>query len=456
MASSQRVRKEPLYLNSIGYCIKKYGYTRSELAEEIGIDRKTLYFYCTGQLATPKYTLEKIARTLGCSVQELLAAPAISAEETAITALVVQPDDYTTLPLDIESDKSVNRRDFFRETGHIAVAGTLLLTSRDVLGDELLNRFRLALKPLSTLDDKSLRYFERQTEVYWQDRHSAILPSDELLDYALEHFQKIIRVLEKSLLPTQRLQLCAIAGKSALLIGEIYLDRGHYARAREYDNVAILAAKEASYQLLEAIAWGRISLAWIYSTGFQEALSCIQKARSFMIKNPDRSVCFWLAAIEAEVQAALRDEDACLKALDESGRVEDENTVQDNYLIRFDRALLKGYQGACFRRLFDPDDAHSSIYLEKAEKIVQESITLLDPVLKQRLPTFLTDLAEIYLKEEKIELACDQATQAAIHAAQIGLQKVIERLHKFRYGLEPWNNNRYVKRFDEHLQPLLI
>jgi len=174
-----------------------------------------------------------------------------------------------------------------------------------------------------------------------------------------------------------------------------------------------------------------------------------------MVKSADRSVSCWLAAIEAEVQAALRNQAACLKALDQAERVEDENALQDSYLIRFDRVLLKGYQGACFRRLFDPDDAHSIIYLEKAEKVVQDSITLLDPALKQRLPTFLTDLADIYLKEGKIELACEYATQAAVNAAQIRLQKVVERLHKFRFDLEPWKNTQYVKHFDEQLRPLL-
>ena len=491
-------RNEALYPNSIGYCIKKYGYTHSEVAQEIGIARKSLYLYCSGRLATPRYTLTKIARTLGCSIEELMTAPTTHSGEATAAALAVQPEspsqsgetfgfrivltqeyreilpslplppqriidevqgvsdsDHAALSLDLERDESVKRRDFLRETGHTAVAGTLLLTSRDILGDELLNRFRLALKPPSTLDDKLFHYFERQTEVYWQDRHSATLPSYDLLDYALEHFQKVTRLFEKSLLPTQRLQLCAIASKSALLIGEIYLDMGYYTRAREYDNVAILAAKEANYQLLEAIAWGRISLAWIYSESFQKALYCIQKARSFITKNADRSVSSWLAAIEAEVQAALRDQAACLKALDEAEQVEDEKILQDSYLIRFDRVLLRGYQGASFRRLFDPDDAHSIIYLEKAEKVVQDSITLLDPALKQRLPTFLTDLADIYLKEGKIELACEYATQAAVNAAQIRLQKVVERLHKFRFDLEPWKNTQYVKHFDEQLRPLL-
>ncbi|MGB8348685.1 MAG: helix-turn-helix transcriptional regulator [Ktedonobacteraceae bacterium] len=231
-------RNEALYPNSIGYCIKKYGYTRSEVANEIGIARKSLYLYCSGRLAPPRYTLTKIARTPGCSVEELMAAPAVNGKVTTVVlaSQLESPSrsgetfEYSTLAL--KGDESVNRRDFLRETGHSAIAGTLLLTSRDILGDELLNRFRLALKQPSTLDDKLFHYLERQTEVYWQDRHSATLLSSDLLDYVLAHFQKATRLLEGSPLPAQCLQLCAIASKSALLIGEIYLDMGYYARAR--------------------------------------------------------------------------------------------------------------------------------------------------------------------------------------------------------------------------------
>jgi transcriptional regulator with XRE-family HTH domain len=81
--SAQRRTKMAFYPNNIGYCIKKYGYTRTEVANEVGIDRKTLYLYCSGQLAPPKYTLEKIARTLGCSAKELMDAPAEGNEKQA-------------------------------------------------------------------------------------------------------------------------------------------------------------------------------------------------------------------------------------------------------------------------------------------------------------------------------------------------------------------------------------
>jgi tetratricopeptide (TPR) repeat protein/transcriptional regulator with XRE-family HTH domain len=59
------------YPNRIGHCIKKYGYTFTEVADEIGIGRRTLSYYIAGERAAPRYCLEKIARLLGCEVEEL-------------------------------------------------------------------------------------------------------------------------------------------------------------------------------------------------------------------------------------------------------------------------------------------------------------------------------------------------------------------------------------------------
>lgn len=60
------------YPNRIGYCIKKYGYTYTEVAEEISVSRRTLSYYISGERAAPRYCLEKIARLLGCEVEELI------------------------------------------------------------------------------------------------------------------------------------------------------------------------------------------------------------------------------------------------------------------------------------------------------------------------------------------------------------------------------------------------
>ena len=163
----------------------------------------------------------------------------------------------------------------------------------------------------------------------------------------------------------------------------------------------------------------------------------------------------WLASIEAESQASQHNYDTCLKALEEAERIEDQHSSEDNYLIHFDRALLEGYQGACFRRLYCADDTRSAVYLEKAQSVLMDALSRLEPASIQRQPTFLTDLADISIQKGEIEEACERAVQAVTVARQIKLQKVVQRLFTLRHELEPWKNTPYVKALDEHLVPLL-
>src|SRR5581483_908140 len=66
------------YPNRIGYCIKKYGYTYTEVADAIGVARRTLSYYISGERAAPRYCLEKIARLVGCEIEELRGSQAPS------------------------------------------------------------------------------------------------------------------------------------------------------------------------------------------------------------------------------------------------------------------------------------------------------------------------------------------------------------------------------------------
>lgn len=63
------------YSNNIRYCIKRQGYTIQEVANEIGLARRTLTKYISGELPTPRTYLQKIAYTIGCDVEELLQSP---------------------------------------------------------------------------------------------------------------------------------------------------------------------------------------------------------------------------------------------------------------------------------------------------------------------------------------------------------------------------------------------
>ena len=49
------------YPNSVKECIKRQGYTLQEVADEIGISRRTLTSYVSGHVAIPRTYLEKIA-----------------------------------------------------------------------------------------------------------------------------------------------------------------------------------------------------------------------------------------------------------------------------------------------------------------------------------------------------------------------------------------------------------
>src|SRR5438045_721621 len=63
------------YPNHIKRCIKRQGYTLQEVADEVGISRRTLTSYVTGEVPTPRNCLEKIAYTIGCDLDELVIHP---------------------------------------------------------------------------------------------------------------------------------------------------------------------------------------------------------------------------------------------------------------------------------------------------------------------------------------------------------------------------------------------
>ena len=351
-----------------------------------------------------------------------------------------------------EAEDTVNRRDFTRKA--LSIATTAFLTD-DVLNAELLERFNRALKKPTTVDERFLTYLEMRTGNYWGDRQSAVLASSDLLSYVMEHFEKILTLLEASLLPAVRIRLCAIASRTALLVGELLLDLSYYARARGFQRSAINSAQEANNKALEAISWGRLSLGWIYGNDAQNSLTCVQKAHSIAPYNSTLTNA-WLAAIEAEAQADLHNQDACLKALDEAEHIEGQrNLPEDSYLIAFDRSLLEGYQGACFRKLYHPDDVRSAIYLERAQSILMDALARLDISSMLRQPTFLADLASTYAKKGEVEEACRRATEALTIAAPVKLQKVVKRLSTLQKDLQPWSETQHVKDLDERLSTFL-
>jgi len=279
-----------------------------------------------------------------------------------------------------------------------------------------------------------------------------------LRDYVLEHLQKIIAVLDCSLLPTERRRLCALASGTAQLLGHLFFDLGDYRSARNFHKNAILAAQEADHRALEALAWGRMSFTWTYSGNAQKALPCIQQARSLATGKTSPVVQAYFWAVEAEIHAIVSDRAASLKALSEAEKYINtcSEKEEEHYWLRFDRSRLEGYQGTCFRRFYHPEDLTTMTFLTQAQKNLKHALVLLSPSMMQRRPTLLIDLASTYTQQGEIEEACEHAIQAIILLAQLQSRTGMQRLLLLRRDLAPWRDTSYVKNIDTHIEALLL
>src|SRR2546422_11737662 len=111
-----------LYPNNIGRCIKQQGYTQEEVADAIGIARRTLSNYISGKRATPRYCLEKIAPTIGCEIEALTLQPEHQISPSSQDASEVRQE--TASDQNTEGDDYMDRRQTLQFLG---VAGSLLV-----------------------------------------------------------------------------------------------------------------------------------------------------------------------------------------------------------------------------------------------------------------------------------------------------------------------------------------
>jgi transcriptional regulator with XRE-family HTH domain/tetratricopeptide (TPR) repeat protein len=353
-----------------------------------------------------------------------------------------------------EMGHAVNRRDFNRRA--IGIATAAFFSPDDLLDSDLLDRCYRALKKPSTIDERFLDYLDARTAYYWQDRHGAALASSDLLGFVIEHLQKVVDLLEESLLPSIRTRLCCIAGGITQLAGHLLFDMGKFAQARTFHHLAITAAQEGGNQALEAVAWGRMSFTWTYSQNATEALSCIQKARQIAARSVNSTVRAYLAAVEAEIQATLENRASCLEALDAAEEVEDcQYPKEEMYWLHFDRSRLAGYQGICFRRLYHLDDARTQSFLDKAQQALTDALALLEPTRIQRRPTLLIDLASTYAQQGDLDGAYEHAMQSLSIIAQTKSQTNTKRLLTLQQELEPWKDTQSIKNLNQQIAQLI-
>jgi tetratricopeptide (TPR) repeat protein len=161
------------------------------------------------------------------------------------------------------------------------------------------------------------------------------------------------------------------------------------------------------------------------------------------------TICSWIGAMEAEVQANIfayhhdiKASDACLRALDRAERITGQ-MGDDIYWTKFGSASLAGYKGVCFKQLRKPVQAQS---------VLLEALKTISKDIPGGQATALTDLAGAYAQQGEIEEACNRATQAlTIISKQSKSVNTLQRVCDFRLDLEQWASSAHVKYLDEQI-----
>lgn len=204
---SGKMETQPRYVTRLREVLDHAGVSAASVASQFGVTPRAMQYYVQGTFRVRDYLRPKMAAYFGVSEEFLLPpyTPVVRLSPTSTQG------------------NAMNRQQFLHRVGCV-VGATLLMPPvvLEPLDQEILTRFQRALKKPSTVDENFLCYLEKRTDTYWQDRHSAAIPSQELLGYVREHFQKILQLLEGSLLPPTRERFCSLASSTAQLIGELH------------------------------------------------------------------------------------------------------------------------------------------------------------------------------------------------------------------------------------------
>jgi len=311
------------------------------------------------------------------------------------------------------------------------------VSNQELSPPEPWERLARALANSTALDSKALEEVDQITRTYWGLRRS--LGYRNVLPGLLGHLEAIIRLLESSQSPTSCRSLSASASEVAQYIGAIYFDMQNYIPACAYYVVATKSAEEAENATLQATSLGRKSSLFVYSGRPREAVPILERAQQIATHHSPAATLAWLAAIKAEAYAHLHEENACLESLKQSEDLLQHASDKGNqHGIQFDYPKMVGYKGVCF------------LYLEQANaalELLEEGTKLTGMLSPRQQAIMLTDKAEAYRQQCKIEEACS----CALNALEIGNQTksylVLHRLHKVLSSMEHWKDLQTVKKF---------
>lgn len=340
-------------------------------------------------------------------------------------------------------ENDVNRREALKR---LAMTGaTALIGSNAFFASDSWEQLSLALRKTPVVSEATVSALETITHNYWQLR--ATLPPRDVVGSVLGHLQTVTQMLRQSLPEPTHQRLCALAGETAQLLGQMAFDMNDHPSAQSYYRVSIEAAQEAGHSNLSAITLGRASLLPVNSMVTGDKTAMLRKAQLLAKKGGMWLSYAWLSAIEAETWANARDAKACKKALDQAEQalaqsVTVESASNDPYWTEFTPARLSAYKGACFIQLGQSRNAIQAL---------TEGLAIATSHSMRPRAIMLTDLARAHVQNDEIEMGCQVATDALRLAYESKSPMVFGRIQEVRRHLQPWESAGVIKALDEQM-----
>jgi transcriptional regulator with XRE-family HTH domain/predicted negative regulator of RcsB-dependent stress response len=392
-------------------------------AEKVGVSWVTYSRWERGEQQPHPTTLDMLCDTFGMPPGELGFVSENNLHET-------------------ESDEQMKRRELIKRIGY--TTGALLISPQVVLNSDDLERLSKVLMNPSIIDSETILGLKKTTENYWQLRIRGSVTSPTLLTTAIEHLEVIKRLLQGSLLPTMRTQLCAIASETMQLTGRLLVDKRKYDAAQTDYKEALYIAQQSNNDALYIAGLTRLATVLVADGRPQEALPALQAADLAATHCNIFTLRAWLAAETAETQADSQYTDSCNKALEQAARyIGQIQPGEYAYGESFDESRLFAYQGACYMRLHKPYLALPALQAGLKMPVPSDGLT----------QSIYLDMATAYMQAEEIERACNYINQALDIIARLGAARFVQRVLKLQEQLKPWADVQDVKDLGERLLP---
>ncbi|WP_035794814.1 helix-turn-helix domain-containing protein [Kitasatospora mediocidica] len=323
---------------------KSLGHSQESFAEKLGIATSTVGRWESGSSAPQPHLRPRIARLLQVTATEL---------DLLMTPQPVTPES----PAVPESeDDDMDRRAFL---SLLTITGTFVALPQIGTPPEPGDRTPPPAETAGALNPHLWQVFalsESKQAVYPLVRRQLGL---------------LARGLEELRSEEARQRVCVLAADLYQLAGEIFFDRNRYTEAAQCYSLAASAAKEAGEHDLWACALTRHAFIGVYEHRFAAMAPMLSAASRVAQRGDSRlSTRYWVAAVQAEVYAALGNLDACNRALDVAERVGClDGQSQNGGWLRFDGSRLAEQRGTCYLALGRPDLAEHSLTAALAQEL---------------------------------------------------------------------------------------